>query len=284
MADVENIAHALEFIEAHLQEPIGVSEMAQAVAYSLYHFCRTFSRLTLHTPYDYLMRRRIAEAARALRQTDHKIIDVALTYQFNNPETFSRAFKRVLGALPQQWRKQERSAPRQLMPPLTLAHLRHWQRCAPWQPVVASRPAFDLIGAMVWLPDEASDNSAAWDWLQRALGTGASGPFYGLTCGASDGAADVAYLAAVCAEELPTTPHGLVNKPVPALTWVRVAHHGPACDFGLTLDYLYHTWLPQSSYRSAWPGYLESYGTALGRPDAEASVWEVAIPLLSAET
>ena len=50
MADLESMARALAFIEAHLQEPVGVGDIAQAVSYSLYHFCRTFSRLTLHTP------------------------------------------------------------------------------------------------------------------------------------------------------------------------------------------------------------------------------------------
>lgn len=279
MADVESMARAVDFIEAHLQEPIGVGEMALAVSYSLYHFCRTFSRLTGHTPYDYLMRRRIAETARMLWQTDHKIIDVALTYQFNNPETFSRAFKRVLGWQPQQWRRQARIGPRQLMPPLTLTHLRHWQRCA-WRPVVEQRPALSLVGAMTCLPAETADPAVAWAWLRRELGDAAPGPFYGLTWGAADGAPDVTCLAAVADSGALAAGRALVVKSLPPLTWGIVTHRGPARDFGLTLDYLYHTWLPQTDYRPAWPGYLESYGPTPGRSAAEESAWEVAVPLV----
>ena len=281
MADLESMARALAFIEAHLQEPGGVGYIAQAASYSPYHFCRTFSRLTLHTPYDYLMRRRVAEAARALWQTDCKVIDVALAYQFNNPETFSRAFKRVLGQQPQQWRKQATLSPRQLMPPLTLAHLYHWQRCSPWQPTVEARAALCLVGVMLWQPEEFADSAPAWVWLRRELGEMHSGPFYGLTTYARAGAFDAVYLAAIAGDAALADGRALVTKALPASHWCRVTHRGPARDFGLTLDYLYHTWLPQSPYRLAWAGCLECYGILPGRSEDAQAAWEVAIPLES---
>ena len=96
MSDLAAIVHALDFIESHLQEPMALADVADAVAYSLYHFCRSFKNATHYTPYDYLMRRRITEAARALLQSTARVTDVAFDYQFNNLETFSRAFRRVL--------------------------------------------------------------------------------------------------------------------------------------------------------------------------------------------
>ena len=90
MPDLAVICRALEFVEENLKDEISVGDMASAVGYSLYHFCRTFNEATHQTPYSYLMRRRLTEAARVLLSTDDKIIDVALDYQFGNPETFSR--------------------------------------------------------------------------------------------------------------------------------------------------------------------------------------------------
>lgn len=84
------ISQAVDFIEDNLKEAIAVADVADAVSYSLYHFCRTFNQATHHTPYDYLMRRRLSLAAQELLQTDKKIIEIALDYQFNSPETFSR--------------------------------------------------------------------------------------------------------------------------------------------------------------------------------------------------
>ena len=93
MSQLTAIGKALDFIEDNLEENIGVADMADAAGYSLYHFCRVFNSIVHHTPYDYLMRRRLSESARALVETDRKIIDVAFEYQFNSPETYSRAFK-----------------------------------------------------------------------------------------------------------------------------------------------------------------------------------------------
>jgi AraC family transcriptional regulator len=101
---------------------------------------------THHTPYDYLIRRRVSEAARALLETDNRILDIAFDYQFNNPETSSRAFKRMLGLQPSQWRVQGQANPGQpvgrLMPRLTLAHLEQIDKGPYLKPVVEDRTPF----------------------------------------------------------------------------------------------------------------------------------------------
>ncbi len=270
MDDLKGMARALDFIESHLREPIGVADMAAAVAYSLYHFCRTFKAATHFTPYDYLMRRRIAEAAREVLNSARKLIDIAFDYQFNNPETFSRGFKRVLGVQPTQWRKQgaagdRRIGYRQIMPRLTAEHLEHLQRGAPWRPTIEARPALGLIGVMT-LED---DIAAAWDRLRRELAAcslaDVGGDFYGWTWCAADGTV-TATMAALVDSGASTDACALVAKTLPAHTYLRVAHRGPARDLALTLDYAYHIWLPQSDYRAVLPWYVEHFGAMPGRP------------------
>lgn len=82
MLNLPAIVRAIDVMEDHLREPITLAEVAEAISYSLYHFCRTFARATHHTPYDYLIRRRLSEAARALLRTDQRIGEVAADYQF----------------------------------------------------------------------------------------------------------------------------------------------------------------------------------------------------------
>ena len=285
MDDVGLMVRALDFIEDHLREPVGVADMAEAVSYSLYHFCRTFKAATHFTPYDYLMRRRIAEAARELLKSDRKIIDIAFDYQFNNPETFSRAFKRVMDMQPTQWRKQgaagdrragDRLTARQIMPRLTAEHLEHLQRGGPWRPAIDVRPSLNLIGVMTL----GDDVSAVWDRLRRELAAcdlaDAGGDFYGWIWCAADGGV-TATMAALVDPGASTEACALVAKTLPAYTYLRVTHRGTARDLALTLDYAYHTWLPQSDYRTAMPWYVEHYGATPGRPSD--GVWDIYLPV-----
>jgi AraC family transcriptional regulator len=281
MDDIGLMARALDFIESHLREPVGVADMAAAVSYSLYHFCRTFKAATHFTPYDYLMRRRIAEAAREVLTSERKLIDIAFDYRFNNPETFSRAFKRVMGMQPTQWRKQGQAGDRQtgyrqIMPRLTGEHLEHLQRGAPWRPTVEERPALGLIGVMTL----GSDIAVAWERLRRETAAcdlpDASEEFYGWTWCTTDGTV-TATMAAQVDPGACTDACALVAKTLPAGTYLRVPHRGTARALALTLDYAYHIWLPQSDYRAVLPWYVEHYGTTPECPGDGA--WEIYLPV-----
>jgi AraC family transcriptional regulator len=285
MDDIGVMARALDFIEDHLREPVGVADMAAAVSYSLYHFCRTFKAATHFTPYDYLMRRRIAEAAREVLTSERKLIDIAFDYQFNNPETFSRAFKRVMDVQPTQWRKQghagdRQTGYRQIMPCLTGKHLEHLQRGAPWRPTVEERPALNLTGVMTL----GDDSTAAWEMLRRE--SAACGlpdtdeEFYGWTWCAADGSVTATMAAQVDTGACIDTC-ALVAKTLPAGDYLRVPHRGSARDLALTLDYAYHTWLPQGDYRAAMPWYVEHYGATPDRP--ADGVWDVYLPVIRVE-
>ncbi len=151
--NVVSIARAIEYIEQNLREAITMAQIAEAACYSLYHFCRMFNSITHYTPYEYLMRRRLSEAARDLVDTDKKIIEIAFDYEFNSPETFTRAFKRMFGVQPRQWRKQGRIPPRLLMPPLTEDYLRHLNQDEALKPVIVKKHSnrlFRECGEVLW--------------------------------------------------------------------------------------------------------------------------------------
>ena len=279
MLDLALMARALDFIEAHVREPIGVGDMAAAVSYSLYHFCRTFKAATHHTPYDYLMRRRIAEAARDVLQTQRKIIDIALDYQFSGPETFSRAFRRVMGLSPMQVRQRGQAGFRTLMPRLTEAHLAHLHRGAPWRPVIEECPAFDLVGIVTLEqnPDKAFETT--WDWISNEITEVESESYFALTYCTDDGKPS-AYMAAVATPEVNILDRALVTKTLPAQTYLRVQRTGPMRDVPLTLDYVYYTWLPQSPYRATQTWYLEHFGNC--KPTQETGTWDLYVPVEAA--
>ena len=145
MSDIGIILKSLEFIENHLTHVVSVADIAASVSYSLYHFSRTFSRITRHTPYDYLMRRRLSEATRCLLETERKIIDIAFEYQFNAPETFSRAFKRVYHQQPRQVKAYKNIDHRLLITKPTLDYLDFINSFA-LMPTLESLPAMRIAG------------------------------------------------------------------------------------------------------------------------------------------
>lgn len=54
---------------------------------------------------EYIRKKRLEEAANELLTTENKIIDIALKYQFSNQESFTKAFKRLYGIPPKEFRK-----------------------------------------------------------------------------------------------------------------------------------------------------------------------------------
>ena len=100
-----SIGRALALVERGLRDELDVAAMAEAACYSLFHFVRVFTELTGHGPYDYLMRRRVAEAAREVVSGTASILDIALEYRFESPDGFSRAFRRCFGLTPSEARK-----------------------------------------------------------------------------------------------------------------------------------------------------------------------------------
>lgn len=287
MSNIELMSKAVDFVEDSLKKAIAVSDVAEAVSCSLYHFCRTFNQVTHHTPYDYLMRRRLSESARELLQTDRKIIDVAFDYRFNSPETFCRAFKRMFGVQPNRLRRQRAIDSRRVMPRLTTAHLEQIGKGAYLKPVLEEKGAFRLAGVMTPVRHARPAISELWELFGRELENagGLVKPinYYGITCYPEDwDNRGFLYMAAVEVQGPDVADVALVVKTIPALKYARFIHKGTMQELQLTLDYIYHTWLPKSGRCISYSMVVEHYGEDFGKPTGKKSEWEVYIPISEA--
>lgn len=93
---------AIDYMEAHLQDDISAQDIAEQVFVSTFFLQRGFSLTTGCGLGEYLRSRRLYQAALDLRDTDDKVIDVALRYCWETPESFAKAFSRFHGATPSQ--------------------------------------------------------------------------------------------------------------------------------------------------------------------------------------
>lgn len=102
---LHSINRAIEYIEANLCEALTVEDVA-AHAYSSYsNFARVFNMITGVTLSEYIRNRRLSLAGRELLTTNAKVIDIAIKYQYDTPESFSKAFSRFHGIAPSEVRK-----------------------------------------------------------------------------------------------------------------------------------------------------------------------------------
>lgn len=99
---VRMINQAIAFMEDHLTDGITLADIAKSVNLSAFHFQRAFSLLTEMSPAEYLRKRRLSQAGAELADGKDKVIDVALKYGYDSPESFTKAFTRFHGSSPMQ--------------------------------------------------------------------------------------------------------------------------------------------------------------------------------------
>ncbi len=102
---ITGIQRAIDYTEAHLTETIDYEAVAKEAYSSGFHFQRVFGMLCGFTLGDYIRMRRLTLAADELLSSDVRVIDVAVKYGYDNPESFTRAFTRFHGVTPSEARR-----------------------------------------------------------------------------------------------------------------------------------------------------------------------------------
>ena len=95
---------AIEYMENHLTDDIGVEDVAKKVYLSPFFLQKGFSLMTGYGIGEYIRSRRLYLAALDLKNTDDKVIDIAFRYCYETPESFTKAFSRFHDATPSQVR------------------------------------------------------------------------------------------------------------------------------------------------------------------------------------
>ncbi|MGG0176853.1 AraC family transcriptional regulator [Gottfriedia acidiceleris] len=106
---LKNMNDALVYIEENLTSEIDYKELSRRAFCSEYHFKRMFSFLAGISLSEYIRRRRLTVAAFELKDHNKKIIDIALKYGYNSPDSFTRAFQNLHGITPSEARNNGKS-------------------------------------------------------------------------------------------------------------------------------------------------------------------------------
>ncbi|MCM1183854.1 MAG: AraC family transcriptional regulator [Roseburia sp.] len=101
----EAVQNMINWMEEHLTENPSLLEMSAQIGYSPYYCSNRFHEITGMTLRSYLAGRRLARATLEIRDTDERIIDIAVKYGYSSQEALTRAFVSAYGCTPAAYRK-----------------------------------------------------------------------------------------------------------------------------------------------------------------------------------
>lgn len=94
-----------DFIKTENDESMTLSALSEQLGYSEYYTSRMFCRISGMTLKDYIRLRKLAFALKDVRDTDTKILNIAIKYGFSSNEAFTRAFRETYGVSPSEYRR-----------------------------------------------------------------------------------------------------------------------------------------------------------------------------------
>lgn len=98
----EKFKKLITYIEDNLCNEISYKKLSQILGVNEYTMHRIFLFVTNYTLGEYIRRRRISMSAIDLLDEKEKVIDIAIKYNYESSQAFSRAFKSMMGFLPSE--------------------------------------------------------------------------------------------------------------------------------------------------------------------------------------
>ena len=102
---IEGFQGSIDFMETNLTEDLDIGVIAAKAALSPFYYQRIFGALCGITVGEYIRARRMTLAAQELSRSDVKVIDIAIKYGYDSPDSFAKTFQRFHGITPSEARQ-----------------------------------------------------------------------------------------------------------------------------------------------------------------------------------
>lgn len=105
-SQMQNIHRTLSYIDLHFAEKITLQDLADLAGLTPNYYCSLFKQVSGMTLWNYIGAKRIDKAIRLLTDDDvqENMIDIAAECGYNNTANFNKAFKKVTGMTPREYR------------------------------------------------------------------------------------------------------------------------------------------------------------------------------------
>jgi len=280
-AYAERFNRVFDYIDRHMGEELTLEQLSQVANFSKYHFQRQFSEYAGIGVFKYVQLMRLKRASyRLVFNRLERIIDIALDAGFENPESFSRAFKNTFGQTPSEFRKNPAWQPwsEQYKFPTRERQQNMEVKIVDFeQTKVAS---FEHLGA----PERVNDSAQifiAWR-KQSGLSPVKSSKTFGIAYDNPDTTEPEKFRFDICGEvmeAIPDNPQGVVNGVIPGGRCALLRHVGSHDRIRECAYYLYREWLPGSGEELRdFPLYFQYLNFMPETPELEL-ITDIYLPL-----
>ncbi|MCP4137421.1 MAG: helix-turn-helix domain-containing protein [bacterium] len=292
----ERLQNSINFIESNLTDDITLAEVAEEANCSLYHFHRLFQVFVGNSLKEYIRMRRLTSAARQLVETNVSIIDIAYDYQYGSPESFSRAFKKMHGLTPWEYRKWGVFVPLNNKANLLSISLVEQKRGINMKPVIKEKEAFTVVGIELETEHGSCRNDVPTFWKNLSQGeslkklTSVKEPsqVFGICSGNCKGRCsdeapardseelEEGFTYLICSEVMNSEdiPEGFVTRTVEKGRYAVFTIKGGFSEIQQGTGDIFKNWLPNTGYELANRPPLEKYDERwTGKTDGEMEIW-----------
>lgn len=219
------IKDAVTYMELHIMDDITSEDIAEHVHMSPFYFQKGFSMLCGYSVMEYVRNRRLSLAGGELATTDQKVIDVAMKYGYDSPDSFTKAFTRFHGISPAQVRKDDvvikTFAPLTLQISLKGGYLMNYK--------IVKKESFTVLAVAKEFSYENCKGEIPLFWkehYEKGNGQYVCGMF-GINIDEKMGHDKFEYLIADPYNPAMEVPEGFVTRTIPAFTWAVFSCDGP---------------------------------------------------------
>lgn len=255
------IDRVINYLRDNLDRSIKLPELARVACFSEFHFHRVFGAVTGETLNSFTNRLRCEKAARLLRYSDLRAIDIALQCGFSSPATFSRAFQKAYGTSPSRFRTSGEIKDRKICKDLVVRdeYLLPMSQAAKRKafPVTIKKfPARSVAFIRVvnaFEGDRVRKAFARMIEFAKAQNIFAKGTLFGMSIDDPTVTPKQLYRYEVCfATDAPfVCPPGIATLKLPARSYASTRINGDLRVVGTAWDYLFRDWLINSKFEPA---------------------------------
>ncbi|HKM35737.1 MAG TPA: helix-turn-helix domain-containing protein [Lachnospiraceae bacterium] len=274
------ISGLVDLIEDNIKNNIDLELVAEKVDLSKFYLERVFKSITGKSLISYVRERKLSESAGDLLRTNLRVIDIASEYQYEQEQSYIRAFRQMFHVTPYQFRKQRKELP--IATKFDVNIIKNAGQGLIVKPRMCLKSEFYLQGMVQEIIhsvnyDKGTSKTNAIDWMNKYLPTVSNSinkdVYYGYVIYTEHSEYSNYYATCVEIKERALVREPMVQYTIPTHEYAVFRYIGFHSPYEITYKTLYDIynetdlWIEKSSYRQAAPFHFEKVDLSISSDD-----------------